>query len=450
MRAFHCGWCGRNSAPVLAGGALAALLLAVAGCGSGGGGVTAPPPPSTDWQRVVENPLLIPPTSPAPSTTFEVSIADPSVMYDAVDGRWKAWYSATVFDTAIANDPGRIVIKYADSPDGVHWTTQAAPVISSRGAATDWDYTHVETPSVIRNPDPAAPAGRRFMLFYAGGNTVADGAAGRPLRSGYPYYQIGLAWSADGRSFTRDQPGVGGRPGLLLTAASVLASVPGYADGLVADPEAVVRNGEILLWCSSYAENPARSPLAFGISHARSTTGAAWTFPAANPLASIYKAGALAGGEQPAVIYDPGQARFTMWFKNDAASETALLPTVWFTASGFWRATSTDGVSWLPDYSQRDFLWDGSRDYETYGLLTGCAVVRHEGVDHLFFGAWGTHGIPDPLRYQVPLQSGATVPAVITFNQAVRPVPIAAPAGAAWRPHGLFVGLAQPVGRCTR
>jgi hypothetical protein len=418
---------------ILSSCALVGSAAAIVGCGGGGNGGGDPPPAPATWRRAAENPLLIPAKAPPPATTFEVSIADPSVLYDSGEGRWKAWYSATIFDTAIAGDPGRIVIKYAESVDGVQWTVQAAPAISARVASGDWDYTHVETPSVIRNPDPAAPAGKRFMLFYAGGNTVADGAAGRPLRSGYPYYAIGLAWSADGRAFARDLPGVDNHPGLLLTASAMLASVAGYSDGLVADPEAVVADGTIRLWCSSYAEDAARSPLAFGISHARSADGHAWTFPAANPLASLFRSGELGGGEQPAVLYDAGLHRFEMWFKNDTAAERLLIPTDWFTAYGFWRATSSDGVAWAPDYGKRDFAWEGARDYETYGLLTGCSVVRHDGVDHLFYSAWGTHGIPDPALYQVPLRNGSTTPAVITFAKATREAPLATPHAIAGR-----------------
>jgi hypothetical protein len=45
----------------------------------------------------------------------------------------------------------------------------------------------------------------------------------------------------------------------------------------------------------------------------------------------------------------------------------------------------------------------------------------------LFYCAWGTHGIPDPTLYQVPLRSGSTVPAVITFAKATREAPMTAP-----------------------
>lgn len=404
--------------------AFAACLLAAcsgnsAGAGgSGGSGV--------DWERSPSNPLLTPAIAPSPATTYEVSIADPTVLSDATAGTWQCWYSTTIFDTAIANDPGRIAIKYAHSTDGLNWTVQAAPVLTSRAGGTgDWDYTHVETPCVIRNPDPLAPASQRYLMFYAGGNRDLDTTLGRPALEGYPYYRIGLAYSQDGTAFTR-APGLGGQAGLVLTAAMVLSpSVPTYGDGLVADPEAIVRDGHIELWCSSFAESiavgGARTPVAFGISFARSNDGVAWTMPTTNPLASLHKPGDLGGGEQPAVLYDASRNRYTMWFKNDSSAERALLPTTYFTATGFWRAISTDGRQWSVDYSQRDFQWRPELDYEQYGLLTGCAVVRRDSTDLLFYSAWGTRGIPDPARYQVPLQAGGTVPAVITFGLAAQP-----------------------------
>lgn len=177
-----------------------------------------------------------------------------------------------------------------------------------------------------------------------------------------------------------------------------------------------------------------RSPLAFGISHAVTGDGTAWTFPAANPLASLYRPGATAGGEQPAVLHDPALGRYEMWFKNDRPADSAQLPTLWFTAYGFWHATSIDGITWTPDYTHHDFAWEPARPYETYGLLTGCSVVRRRGIDRLFYCAWSSTGIPDPALYQVPLQAGGSVPAVIGFDLASRRSPPGGIAGGS-RPH---------------
>ncbi len=142
---------------------LVVIVLLASACspsGDGGGGASG-------WQRSAANPLLTPGISPSPSTTYEVSIADPSVLVDDTTGIWHAWYSATIFDTAISGDPGRIVIKHATSADGQTWVVQSTPVLSSRIAPGDWDYTHVETPSVVINPNANAPSSQRFLMFYS-------------------------------------------------------------------------------------------------------------------------------------------------------------------------------------------------------------------------------------------------------------------------------------------
>ena len=417
--------------------ALVVMLLALVSCGGGGGGGNTPPNAPTGWQRSPSNTLLTPAKDASPATTYDQSIADPSVMYDSTDGLWKSWYSCSIADSAAPANPSQIVLKYAQSTDGVLWTAQVAPVLSSRVTVGDWDYTHVETPSVVLNPDSSAPPSHRYMMFYAGGNRDADTTAGRPLLNGAPYYQIGLAFSADGRSFVRHTPGIGGKPGLVLTYATVLAGIPGLADGLIADPEVVVRGGTLELWCSSLADDASHNPLGFGICLARSTDGITWTTPAQNPLPSLFKPADVAGGQQPAVLFDATQNRYHMWFKNDTAAESALIPTSYFTAYGFWHATSIDGISWTPDYSQRDFPWKNTLDYETYGLLTGCSVVRRSGIDHMFYCSWGTRGIPDTALYQVPLTSGGLVPAVITFNLATHQPAAMAAASAIAIPTGI-------------
>lgn len=424
---------------------LAALSLVECGCGGGGDAGSPGAPIVTDpyaWQRSAVNPLIIPAKSGAPATTYEVSVADPCVLYDETAGSWRAWYSATRFDTALPGDPGRMLIRHAESADGVSWTVQAAPSLMARNHPADWDYTNCETPCVIRNPDAMAPAAQRWLMFYAGGNLDADVIAGKSTADGYPYYQIGLAYSADGRTFTRCTPGIGGKPGLALVASQALAGVAGYGDGLLADPEAVVVGGEIRLWCSSYGETAGRSPLAFGISHARSGDGLTWSFPAANPLASLYRPAELGGGAQPAVLYDAAQSRYDMWFTNDSAAEAALLPTSWFTAYGFWHAVSSDGVLWTPDYAARDFQWDAQHPNEVYGLLTGCSVARRAGEDRMYYCAWGTVGIPDPSLYTVPLRAGPTVPAVMTMGLAVRRT---RPVAVSWRQRArLALGACVP------
>ena len=61
-----------------------------------------------------------------------------------------------------------IEIFYAESKDGISWTLQAEPALSSKVDASNWDDTTVETPTVLL--DPNAAADRRYVLIYGGGN----------------------------------------------------------------------------------------------------------------------------------------------------------------------------------------------------------------------------------------------------------------------------------------
>ena len=61
----------------------------------------------------------------------------------------------------------------------------------------DWDFDRMETPSVVKVP--SNPPERRYVMYYTGGNFEAVAS---PF-PGYPWYQIGVAFSADGRSFER-------------------------------------------------------------------------------------------------------------------------------------------------------------------------------------------------------------------------------------------------------
>ncbi len=368
----------------------------------------APPPPTepSGWQRIPDNPVIrVQPTA----TTIDYACADPCALYDDGSGTWRIWYSSTWKDRASGTQ--RMVIRSGESLDGRTWTIHPDPAIEVTADLAAWDHTNVETPSVVR-------IGDRWLMAYSGGNTLTKTVGGGSGPT-FPWYQIGLAESSDGRHFTRL-----GATGLSLTAAPVLRGVPGFDDGAIADPTLVYRDGALHLWCTSYGENAARAPVAYGISYARSTDGGStWTVPHANPLASLYRPGDPAGGAQPSVLFDPAFNRFEMWFTNDRETETAALPTRFFTCTGFWHATSPDGITWTPDYTTRALTYHPTLATETYGVLTGVTVARHDGHDWMFYAAWGTDGIPDPSEYLVPLQNGTLTPAVISISLAKRPTP---------------------------
>jgi hypothetical protein len=395
------------------------LTLAFASCGGKGGGDSGPAPVA-GWVRQAGNPLIVPTLTP---TTLAYGPADPSVLFDTEDNKWKAWFSWTLKDLPSGNET--MTIQYSESLDGVAWSVpQTAFEISADANA--WDRTHAETPMVIKNPNAGAPPSQKFMLWYAGANKNLAASENRPTT--FPYYQIGLAYSSDGKSFIRVTPGLNNKPGLVLTASAAAFGVglPGtYGDGLVADPDVIFRNNVYHMWFSSYAEtvsNPVaptgRTPLAFGIAHATSTDGVSWSFPHSNPLSSLAKSGEVAAGQQPSVLFNPTAARYEMWFSNDSAAEKASIPCSFNTVVGFWRAVSNDGVTWTPDYSKRDFTYSTQYGYEALGFLTGVKVVLVNGTYHTYYSAWGTEQIPNPSLYLCPDQQGQLISAVLTLNRA--------------------------------
>ena len=394
--------------------------LLLAGCGGGSNntiGVVA----LTGWQRDSTNPLIVPTVT---TSTLNYGPADPSVLYDPDDNKWKVWFSSTDegLNSGVKTGVKTISIKYAESSDGVHWTDpQTAFQVATDSSA--WDHTNVETPSVIINPDAGAPASEKFMLYYAGANTDLAVSENRPTT--FPYYQIGLAYSADGKFFTRYSPGLNNKPGLVLVAdAALFGTLSGgtFGDGLVADPSVVVKDGVYHMWFSSYAETvtaSGRTPLAFGISHVTSSDGITWSAGGQdNPLNTLAKTGETSAGQQPSVLFNTGTNQFEMWFSNDSDTEKQAIPCSFNTVTGFWHAVSTDGITWTPDYTARDLSYDNSLGYEAYGFLTGVDALLVNGTYYLYYSAWGSTQIPDQSLYLCPDQTGALFPAVLTLNRA--------------------------------
>lgn len=404
---------------------LAAFLAGCSGAGSGDSGGSASdggggPPTTTEWQRQAENPLIVPTLN---FTTVDQGPADPSVLFDTADNKWKVWLASTSKDTASGATTG--VIRYAESSDGIDWTIpQTVFQVSSDASA--WDHTAVETPTVMKNPDPAAPPERRFLMWYSGANTDLAASQNRPAT--FPYYQIGLAYSADGKRFTRHTPGLGGFQGLVLTPGPLIAGVglsAPFGDGLVADPVVLHKDNLFHMWFSTFVESvpsPAspngRVPVSFGISHMTSVDGVNWTATNANPLASLFKPGSISGGQQPSVLFNPATNQYEMWFSNDSDAERRSVPCSFHSVTGFWRAVSGDGVNWTPDYTRRSLEYDPGIAYESLGFLTGVAVVLDGGFYRAYYTAWGTERSPSQFAYQCPDQQGNPIPAVLTFNRA--------------------------------
>lgn len=354
----------------------------------------------TTWRRSAKNPLVVPFAAMADGST-DLAVADPTVIWDAEAGVYKGWWSTTVEGLFGPDGPGLMGIRYAESPDGTTWTVQRELAISAQiGDPSAWDHTHSETPFVIKVP--SNPPQRRYLLYYSGGNT-SDCTVGEA-----PCYEIGMAYSADGKKFTRlpaaESPY--GEAGLVLRGEEALPGVAGTALGIVADPTLVLDGDRTLhLWMSSYAEDADHSVLAFGISHASSIDGIHWTPSPSNPLPTLRRPGDLQSGQQPSVLYNPATGLYEMWLTNDRQEDLDRIPATYFQAFGYWHATSPDGITWTPEYGEEpDLRWDPSFAAERWGLLTGVHVLLHDGEYRMYYSGWSS--VQVPALFKTPTKAG--------------------------------------------
>ncbi len=383
----------------------------------------------TAWTREAANPIALPFGLMDEGET-DLAVADPMVLWNQERGLFQAWWSTTVIGIYGPDGPPVNGIRYAESSDGIHWTVQRELAFATDlGDPSAWDGTNAETPFVVRVP--GNPPARRYLLYYSGGNSSTCSTGGAPC------YEIGLAFSPDGKAFSRlpasESPY--GEAGLVLRGEQALPEVTGMALGIVADPTLVLEpDGTFRMWMSSAAFDPSGNALAFGIAHAASADGIHWTPTPGNPLATLRRSGELSSGQQPSVLWNPAKQRYEMWFTNDRPGDTARVPATMFQAFGFWHATSTDGIRWEPEYGDEpDFRWDAAYPGERWGLLTGVHVMLHDGQYRLYYAAWSSTGVP-PL-FTAPTQAGS-VPTVTALNLALRPAGTRSPRRPAGRSHG--------------
>jgi hypothetical protein len=132
-----------------------------------------------------------PPVLVAVGTTSETS-----TVYDANEKVWKRWTMRDV--------DGRRVLVMATSADGVAWDAGAGAgnvCFAPSDVQGAWDSGAISAPTVLLNPS-ADDDLHRFVLTYAGSSTDGGGAM--------PATEIGIAYSADGRSFKRAGVVLGG------------------------------------------------------------------------------------------------------------------------------------------------------------------------------------------------------------------------------------------------
>ncbi|MDB4962160.1 MAG: hypothetical protein JWP01_2159 [Myxococcales bacterium] len=416
---------------------LTVLLLAstvTPGCGDDGatpvdaGGDVTPmidaPPNSCQSQgaigqfiRRAGNPRVL------PGTTFtdgkiDTRIADPDVQWDATAQRWIAYWGAG--HGASYTDPNLVsIIRRATSADRMSWTLDDEPAFAQSTSPTAWDRVHTDAPTVVYNP--AAPADRRYLMLYAG----ADGAFPHP---GYtrPNYQIGAAFSADGRTFTRVPAAQSphGKDGLVLTGLQVF---PTGADGIVSDPEVVLVDGIYHLYFSSLSCSGATCATidTFGVSHATSPDGITWTIEEA-PVRSLLRTSLLtSGGEQPSVIYDAIHCTWEIWLRSDAGMDATTQPVRQANMIGVYKADSEDGMSWHANFAfNRDLTWDATAvnaTGEDLGMRAGADIAANGNGRLMLYVGYDDDNVPT--GFTLPLRAGGTTPGVSALNIATRDLP---------------------------
>jgi hypothetical protein len=369
-------------------------------------------PLTTSWARCAANPLDVAGYE-HPDGEYELSIGDPDVQYDPWDQTWRAWWSTGLSPTYANPDPD-IAIKYASSADGVQWNVQVAPTYFSHRASGDWDYSTAETPSAIYVP--TNPPARRWLLYYSGGNKTVKTGPGNTV-----WYEIGLAFSADGTNFmplpAAESPYAGKSTpyanidGLLLLARDAFPGLAGVVDGQVADPE-IVRDdaGTFHLFFSSYAVDANGGPLAFGVSHATSTDGIHFTPQMGNPILPG------SGGAGPSVRRAQ-DGTWELFFYRDSKADLAMVPSTFNPMLGIWRATSTDLATWSVPSATRELTWDGSYPYEAYGWVATGDMAFGAPELRWYYVAFSSQN--PPAGWFTTTHTG-TAPAVIALSMAQR------------------------------
>ncbi|MBL8024928.1 MAG: hypothetical protein JNL74_00875 [Fibrobacteres bacterium] len=330
------------------------------------------------WTRNPSNPLHIPGLVRYSDSCIDFAVADPSILWDSSDRKWKIWYATTRGKSFQATE-SKLVICYGESTDGKTWIMNDEPALSP---GTDWDSLDVETPSVVYNP--ANSSEKRYIMVYSGYNKHDE-------------YRIGVAFSSDGHRFTRIAANESpyGKAGLVLMPKEALPRAASMVRGVVADPDITLRNGVYHMWFSSFACSGSCLPsetLAWGVSHAISTDGIHWTPDTDNPVASLIDQYG-SGGAQPSVVYDSIRGKWHLWFSNDRPHERDSLARSSNSVYGFRHAVSSDAKNWTIDYSTPpDFVWQRALPSEALGLVTGVeSVIRNDSVWLYYTGVDSTH-----------------------------------------------------------
>jgi hypothetical protein len=316
------------------------------------------------------------------------------------------WWSTGVARTFAEAEGAPIHIKYAESRDGIHWDVQAEPVLESRHDPMNWDDTKIETPSVIKVP--SNPPARRYVMVYAGGND-ADYPPSDAQK--YTWYQLGIAFSPDGKKFTRlpaaESPYAGKASGfrkvegLLLVGRDAFPGTAEVGNGLLADPEIVHDGTSFHLLFSSLATKADRTQfLAYGMSQATSKDGLSFTMAAGNPT--------VVGGTQPSVV--KVGSTYELYLVHDSADDNLRIPTDFNPYLGPWKRTSPDLRTWSERSPAQELTFDVNVPSERYGWVKAGDMAYRDGIHRYYYAALGARDVPTDFGAHLRWDSGIPTP----------------------------------------
>jgi predicted GH43/DUF377 family glycosyl hydrolase len=256
-------------------------------------GLTIPLCAQINWTKYSNDPII--------PNTFDIKATemyDPCVLLD--NGTYKMWYTRKVAGTE--------KIAYATSTDGIAWTlVDTAVIIPVEKTTTRFDYKKVGQGSVIKDGDTLK------MWYWGDGPNIGT---------------IGLAWSMNGRSWTRvDGP---------KSDLSVFDRTADGSGALAVVTPCVLKVGTTYhMWYTRVS-----ATYQWTIAYATSPDGLTWTnVPGTGNAGCVLGTGTSGSFDESLVAYPvilPTSAGFEMWYTARDNMQS--------TRNGY--ATSTDGINW--------------------------------------------------------------------------------------------------------
>lgn len=332
------------------------------------------------WTRYANNPVMTWEQIPQKLPAAYPVMGDPSLLYE--DGKFKMWFGYGGVDVYPDLNTLRVRTAYAESQDGVTWTVVSAPALDV-GSSTAWDKTNAETPSVMK--DETLPDGnpRKYRMYYSGLDRAIEKLPFDKLLEVGMGYGIGLAFSSDGKKFTRlpslESPY--GVEGLVLKPNVPKESGDQWDIIHVSDPHVLVKDGKYHLWYTSFSWKEKENQSYFAISYATSDDGIHWTKHGhvLKPDLKWETARKEAHLGRPYVFWRNN--RFEMFY--DAVAPLQDSNPDHENAMGIGFATSTDGIHW-EKAGDPVFITNNGKG-EKKGMIIGSGFLFKDGVYSMYY-----------------------------------------------------------------